>query len=192
MRSLLVAVLCFIFVGVVWGYARISVWLAPPSPTFQYELAEGNYSVSICSNFDVPKGNQANLVVRLNGKEILASQNSIESGIDTRLDNLSIRQGENLLFVSVKAPDQSLDKKLIGAASFLLDGDDEGTAPTSNDGVDSKASKVIDFQFVRVQIFRDGAAVRNGDTTTHLDSQNEAIVELVFTAFGIADNAHAH
>lgn len=170
MRPVLVSLLCIFFIGTVATYARIADWLAPSQPVYQFQNAAGDYSVKVTTNYDLAN-RENNVLLRLNGEVLLSSNKQIEEGVPLRLNNLPIRVGENFLYVEVAAPKKATQEKLDSAAAFLL-----------GSPVDEEPQK-LKFQFVRVQIFRDGIPVTDGDVTTHLDSKDFAITEIFFSAF---------
>lgn len=170
MRPFLVSLLGIFFIGTVATYARIANWLAPSQPVYQFQNASGDYSIKVTTNYDLANS-ENNLLVRLNGKVVLSSNEKMDEGVPIRLNNLPIRVGENFLYVETAAPKKQAQEKLDNAAAFLL-----------GEPADEEPQK-LDFQFVRVQIFRDGIPVTDGDVTTHLDSRDLSITEIFFSAF---------
>ena len=183
MRPILVGLLCVFFLGTVWSYARLSSWLTPTQPDYQFEVATGDYSIQITTNYDLASSGENQLIARLNGEEVYGSPEGVVAGVPVTIRGLPVRAGENHLFVEVPASQQDAQKQIDRAAAFLLsDEKNDSSASKTEKNPKSNSQKKV-FRFVRVQIFRDGIPVFGGDLTTHLDSRDVAISEIFFFAF---------
>lgn len=183
MRPLLVMVLGVVSLGTVWTYGRIATYLAPPPPSFEVELAEGNYTATITFSYSLPAGAE-NLLVRLNGETTLALESEIKANVPIRLEYLKVRAGSNIFFFAASGPKIDEVQKQTAAESFLL-GDQ------TNESDPEKDDEAI-HRFVRLQILRDGSPVSGGEQTIHLDSKSSIVGEIEFSAFQKTDSGHDH
>lgn len=186
MRPILVGLLCVFFLGTVWSYARFANWLTPTQPDYQFEVAAGDYSIQLTTNYDLATSGEDQVIIRLNGKEVYGSPDSLVAGITLTIKGLPVRVGENHVFAEVAASQKDSQQQMDVAAAFLLsdekhDADNSSESKTNTNPKSNPQKKV--FRFVRVQIFRDGIPVSGGDITTHLDSHDVAISEIFFSAF---------
>lgn len=182
MRPILVGLLCVFFLGTVWSYARLSSWLTPTQPDYQFEIATGDYSIQITTNYDLARSGENQVIARLNGKEVYGSPEGVVAGVTVTIRGLPVRAGENHLFVEVPASPQDSQQQIDRAAAFLLSDEANDASNSSASKTEANSQKKI-FRFVRVQIFRDGIPVSGGDLTTHLDTRDVAISEIFFFAF---------
>jgi len=195
MRPILVGLLCVFFLGTVWSYARLSNWLTPTQPEYQFKVAAGDYSIQLTTNYDLVASGENQVIVRLNGQEVYGSPDKVVAGVTLTIGGLPVRAGENYVFAEVAGSQKDAQQQIDGAAAFLLSDEKDDASNTSTSKTEthpkSNPEKKL-FRFVRVQIFRDGIPVSGGDVTTHLDSRDVAISEVFFSAFESNDVPSDH